>query len=161
MKEICVIGGGPSGVFAAYFAASKGDRVTIIERNEELMKKLLLTGNGKCNYSNSDLKSEYYNFGENHPFAEILEKYDSSWLENFFKERGMLTYQKDSLKYPRSERADTVKSILSRMINEKNIRIVFGKKVVSVEKNKGAKTEKKGEEKPVLVYNDKDSGVLF
>ena len=134
MTDICVIGGGPAGVMAAYAAASCGKKVTLIDRNEEPLKKLLLTGNGKCNYSNADLKSDAYNFGQDHPFWEVLKEYDSEWLEEFFKERGMLTYKKDSLKYPRSERSDSLKNLLMDLLSEKNVEIVRGKKVVSVKK---------------------------
>ncbi|MBO4775087.1 MAG: aminoacetone oxidase family FAD-binding enzyme [Lachnospiraceae bacterium] len=134
MTDICVIGGGPAGVMAAYAAASCGKKVTLIDRNEEPLKKLLLTGNGKCNYSNADLKSDAYNFGKDHPFWNVLKEYDSEWLEEFFKERGMLTYKKDSLKYPRSERSDSLKNLLMDLLSEKNVEIVRGKKVVSVKK---------------------------
>ena len=49
MTDICVIGGGPAGVFACFFAAKDNKKVTLIERNDDVLKKLLLTGNGKCN----------------------------------------------------------------------------------------------------------------
>ena len=75
MANICVVGGGPAGAMAAYAAASCGNKVTLIERNEEPFKKLLLTGSGKCNYSNSDLKSDSYNFGQNHPFWKACQIY--------------------------------------------------------------------------------------
>ena len=134
MSNICVIGGGPAGAMAAYAAASCGNKVTLIERNEEPLKKLLLTGSGKCNYSNSDLKSDSYNFGQNHPFWKVLDELDSEWLEEFFKEKGMLTLKKDSLKYPRSERSDTVKKLLYSMLLDEKVEIVTGKKAVSVKK---------------------------
>ena len=134
MSNICVIGGGPAGAMAAYAAASCGNKVTLIERNEEPLKKLLLTGSGKCNYSNSDLKSDSYNFGQNHPFWKVLGELDSDWLEEFFKEKGMLTLKKDSLKYPRSERSDTVKKLLYSMLLDEKVEIVTGKKAVSVKK---------------------------
>ena len=134
MSNICVIGGGPAGAMAAYAAASCGNKVTLIERNEEPLKKLLLTGSGKCNYSNSDLKSDSYNFGQNHPFWKVLGELDSDWLEEFFKEKGMLTLKKDSLKYPRSERSDTVKKLLYSLLLDEKVEIVTGKKAVSVKK---------------------------
>ena len=65
MKKIVVVGGGPAGMMAAYAAAANGGLVTLIDRNDKLANKLLLTGNGKCNYSNEDMSFEYYNFDEN------------------------------------------------------------------------------------------------
>ena len=160
MSNICVIGGGPAGAMAAYAAASCGNKVTLIERNEEPLKKLLLTGSGKCNYSNSDLKSDSYNFGQNHPFWKVLDELDSEWLEDFFKEKGMLTLKKDSLKYPRSERSDTVKKLLYSMLLDEKVEIVTGKKAVSVKKM--SEGESNGEYNKeagafVVTFEDKDS----
>ncbi|MCR4648802.1 MAG: aminoacetone oxidase family FAD-binding enzyme [Lachnospiraceae bacterium] len=144
MKEICIIGAGPAGIMASYAAADGDCRITVIERNIETLKKLCLTGNGRCNFSNEDLKSEYYNFDDKHPFAGILEEYDSEWLESLFKENGMLAIKRDGLKYPRSEKAETVKETLMNMAREKKVRFLFSKKAVSAEKIRSdGKTEKK------------------
>ena len=137
MTDICVIGGGPAGVFACFFAANENNKVTLIERNEDVLRKLLLTGNGKCNYSNSDLKSEFYNFGKDHPYSTLIEEFDSEKLEEFFMDRGMPTYAKNNCKYPRSERAETVKNVLSEMLAEKKVEVITGRKVVSAEKRQG------------------------
>lgn len=149
MTDICVIGGGPAGVFACFFAAKDNKRVTLIERNEDVLKKLLLTGNGKCNYSNSDLKSEYYNFGKDHPYSKLIEEFDSEKLEEFFMDRGMPTYGKNNCKYPRSERAETVKNVLTEMLTEKKIEILTGRKVVSAEYRPGKKTGENAQSKPL------------
>ena len=161
MANICVVGGGPAGAMAAYAAASCGNKVTLIERNEEPFKKLLLTGSGKCNYSNSDLKSDSYNFGQNHPFWKVLEELNSDWLEEFFKEKGMLTYKKDSLKYPRSERSDTVKKLLSSMLLEKKVDIVTRKKAVSIKKKSEGETNGEyNKEAGCFVVTFEDGGEL-
>ena len=152
MTDICIIGGGPAGITAALSAASRGKKVTIIERNEEPLKKLLLTGSGKCNYSNSDLKSDYYNFGQNHPFSKVIEEYDSEWLENFFMEKGMLTYKKECLKYPRNERSDTLKNLLLDLISKEGVKTINNKKVVSVQKNDESDNLKE--------YNDSRAGFV-
>ena len=153
MTDVCVIGGGPAGVFASYFAAVN-QKVTLIERNENVLKKLLLTGNGKCNYSNSDLKSEYYSFGKDHPYSKIIEEFDSEKLEEFFMDRGMPTYGKNGYKYPRSERAETVKNVLTEMLEEKKIKVITGKKVVSAEYRPGKKTDDERLSRPLT---DKDA----
>ena len=153
MTDVCVIGGGPAGVFASYFAAVN-QKVTLIERNENVLKKLLLTGNGKCNYSNSDLKSEYYSFGKDHPYSKIIEEFDSEKLEEFFMDRGMPTYGKNGYKYPRSERAETVKNVLTEMLEEKKIKVITGKKVVSAEYRPGKKTD---DERLSRALTDKDA----
>ncbi len=140
MIETGIIGAGAAGLMAAYAAAGDDTKVTVIERNNEPLKKLCLTGNGRCNFSNADLSGKFFNFGENHPFSKILEEYDSNWLENLFKENGMLSINKDGLKYPRSEKAVTVKDTLLKMVKEKNVEILTSEKVTAIEK--GTTTEK-------------------
>ena len=53
MKKVIIIGGGPAGIMSAISAAKRGNEVTILEQNSELGKKLLITGNGRCNITNS------------------------------------------------------------------------------------------------------------
>ena len=60
MKTV-IVGAGASGLVAAIFAARKGEEVTLIERNDQVGKKLLITGNGKCNYFNVHQELKYYN----------------------------------------------------------------------------------------------------
>jgi len=62
MKQIrvCVIGGGASGLIASIFAAKEGAAVTLLEKNEKPAKKLLMTGNGRCNFTNEYQKLDIY-----------------------------------------------------------------------------------------------------
>ena len=53
MSKVIVIGGGPAGAMAAIAAAENGHRVTLLEKNEKLGKKLYITGKGRCNVTNS------------------------------------------------------------------------------------------------------------
>ena len=59
MKNVIVVGGGASGLMAAYTAASKGHRVTLIEKNEKVGKKIYITGKGRCNLTNDCDPSEF------------------------------------------------------------------------------------------------------
>ena len=142
MKRICIIGGGPAGVMAAIAAAESGEKVTLIERNDMLLKKLLLTGNGRCNYSNENITLDGYNFDESHLFSKILEELDSKWLENFFYENGMLTKKQGDLMYPRSEKAETVRNTLIEILRENNVEILLSKKVVGVKSHIDGNAEK-------------------
>ena len=60
MKQVVIIGGGASGLTAAITAARNGKDVTIIEKNNKCGKKLLITGNGKCNFWNQDQNINHY-----------------------------------------------------------------------------------------------------
>ena len=61
-KQIGVIGGGAAGMMAAITAAREGAKVTIFERNDRVGKKILQTGNGKCNLTNLDMRPDCYTF---------------------------------------------------------------------------------------------------
>lgn len=52
-KNIIVVGGGAAGMLAAYFAAEAGNKVTLLEKNEKLGKKIYITGKGRCNLTNA------------------------------------------------------------------------------------------------------------
>ena len=58
--KVLVLGGGPAGMTAAIAAAGKGAEVLLLEQNDRVGKKLLLTGNGKCNYTNLELDAARY-----------------------------------------------------------------------------------------------------
>ena len=60
MKRVIIIGGGPSAFTAAIYASQRGSSVKILERNSTPLKKLLMTGNGKCNYFNEDYSLGHY-----------------------------------------------------------------------------------------------------
>ena len=72
--DVVVIGGGASGLVAAIYAARKGKKVTILEKNKSCGKKILITGNGKCNYWNSNQSLDNYHTNNIHnlTFQSIL-----------------------------------------------------------------------------------------
>ena len=59
MKNVCIIGGGASGLMAAYAAAENGNDVFLIEKNEKLGKKIYITGKGRCNLTNDVPPTEF------------------------------------------------------------------------------------------------------
>ena len=99
-KKVGIIGGGASGMMAAVTAAGAAD-VTILEHTARIGKKILSTGNGKCNYTNRTLsKDDYYC---DHPsfVAHALSKFDDQAASAFFAAHGMLTSEKrDGYCYP-------------------------------------------------------------
>ena len=59
MSRVLVVGGGASGMVASIYAAKNGNEVILVDKNNNLGKKILLTGNGKCNYWNNDISLEH------------------------------------------------------------------------------------------------------
>lgn len=111
--RIVIIGGGASGLAAAITAARQDADVTILEHKDRVGKKILMTGNGKCNLTNlSDYHGKYY--GENiKSIYGVLSRFTPMDTIEFFKEIGLYTKQKkDGGIYPVSEQASAVLDVL-------------------------------------------------
>ena len=76
MKDVVIIGGGASGLAAAISAARLGATVTILEKNNKCGKKLLITGNGRCNFWNEDQDIVHYHSCNKDLLAEFLDNDD-------------------------------------------------------------------------------------
>lgn len=118
-RSVCVAGGGASGMMAAIAAARAGAKVTLLEKNDRLGKKILMTGNGKCNLTNLDMGVSAYGIEDEASLAgKVLEQFDEKKLMEFFKEMGMdVTVTRDSYVYPRTQAAATVLNVLRRALN--------------------------------------------
>ena len=107
--EIAVIGGGASGLIAAITARKAGKKVTILERKERILKKVLVTGNGRCNLTNARASISNY-FGKNILLIEnILNNFTSQNVMDFFYELGVICNEEERGKvYPLSGQASSV-----------------------------------------------------
>ena len=88
--DVIVIGGGPAGMFAAITAAQRGSRVLLLERNDRLGKKLLITGKGRCNVTNDCEPAEVLqNIPRNGRFLySSMEKFPPSEIMAFLERGG-------------------------------------------------------------------------
>ncbi|MCU6746708.1 NAD(P)/FAD-dependent oxidoreductase [Faecalicatena acetigenes] len=106
--KIAVIGGGASGMMAAVAAASEGADVFIVEQKERIGKKLLSTGNGRCNFTNLRQEPVFYH-SENTQFPwHIIEKFHAQDAISFFLQLGVYSRNKDGYLYPHSNQASAV-----------------------------------------------------
>lgn len=121
--EVCVIGGGASGMMAAIAAAKNGANVYILEKNDRVGKKLLSTGNGKCNLTNLDFSIDKYNSTDNKQLAKYFELFNPKSTIAFFGECGLLLKNKSGYIYPSCEQASVVLDVLRHMMD------VFGVKI--------------------------------
>ena len=94
-KQIGVIGGGAAGMMAAITAAKEGAQVTILERNDRVGKKILQTGNGKCNLGNRALSVECYHGGDLEWIRDVLEHFDTEDTIRFFQSIGLMVKEKN------------------------------------------------------------------
>ncbi len=135
MKKIAIIGGGASGMMAAIAAAENGAEVTIFEKNDRIGKKILATGNGKCNFSNLDFKVNYYNGTDTEYLPELFAQFSVQDTIAFFQDAGMLCKEKNGYLYPLSEQASTVLDILRLKIKQKKIKVELQANITSLMKN--------------------------
>lgn len=114
METVIVIGGGASGILAALTAAEdKNHRVLLLERQQRIGRKLLATGNGRCNLTNSAAAPENYH-GENPAFAlPALEAFPPQAALDYFHGLGLLTQEEEGGRvYPLSNSANSVLDVL-------------------------------------------------
>lgn len=121
MKKIVVIGGGVSGLIAAIHAKNKNNRVIILERNNTCGKKILVTGNGRCNYSNSNQDINHYHSSSSDNLESIINQGNISAFLDFYKSIGIIPKVKNGYYYPYSNQAVTVQQALLRKVNELDI----------------------------------------
>lgn len=128
-RRIAVIGGGAAGMMAAITAGGLGAAVTLYERNDRVGKKLLSTGNGKCNFTNVDLQLSHY-FSRDLPAAwDVLQQFDNQAALNFFHEAGLMTKERRGGLYPAAEQASVVLDILRLQLERKFVEVRTENKV--------------------------------
>ncbi|MDF2989398.1 MAG: flavoprotein [Eubacterium sp.] len=135
--KIAVIGGGASGLMAAIAAARKGAEVTIYEKLNKVGKKILATGNGRCNYTNMNMSIDRYH-GKNIKSVEnILNFFDLNKTLNFFENLGINPYVGELGKvYPSSLQASSVLDVLRYEAERLKIQEVTDFEVIELRKNK-------------------------
>ena len=134
MNSVGVIGAGASGMIAALEAAGNGAKVTILERKDKVGKKILATGNGRCNFTNSYLNADCY-YTDNTDFInDVFRRFDNSDLVRYFCSLGLITKDKNGYYYPQCEQASSVVDVFYSALKEKQVEIVTGCEVVSVKK---------------------------
>ncbi len=134
--NIAVIGGGVSGMIAAIAASDNGADVTIFEHMPRMGRKLLLTGSGKCNLSNTDMDPAHFHGGDPELIARILDKCSSKDTLEFFGRLGLYTRERKGYLYPYCEQASAVVDVLRFAIRDKAIDVHTETDIKRIEKLK-------------------------
>lgn len=145
--DIAVIGGGPAGIMAAGIAAENGAKVVLIEKNNLLGQKLLITGKGRCNITNAeeDLSTFIEAFGKKGKFLySALQSFGVKNIINFFNEKGLETkVERGNRVFPVSDQSSDVLEILKAYLKKNKVRVLnnhtaikFTKKRSGIEKIK-------------------------
>ena len=125
-----VIGGGPAGMFAAITAASQGQRVLLLERNDRLGRKLLITGKGRCNVTNDCSGQEVLqNTPRNGRFLySAMTAFPPEKTKAFFEERGCaLKTERGNRVFPVTDRASSILECLQSELRRQNVTVKTGR----------------------------------
>ena len=113
MQQVLVLGGGASGLAAALAAARAGARVTVLERNAKPGKKLLATGNGRCNLDNTGIAPERYFTSDPAGLKPLLAAVNAADPLGWFESLGLYTRTDEAGRvYPYSNQAADVLALL-------------------------------------------------
>lgn len=132
------MGGGAAGMTAAIFAAERGAGVLLLEHMEQIGKKILVTGNGKCNYTNRMQEVSHYRGDEP---AFVMSAFAQFGLEQtlaFFEELGIYPKEKNGYFYPASEQASSVLEVMKMRLQRLGVTIHCGVGIRSIEKTDGS-----------------------
>ena len=117
MNTIAIIGGGASGMMAAIFAARKGAKVLLLEQNDRLGKKILVTGNGRCNYTNTYQDTSCYRSEQPDFITQVLDQFPAEKVIAFY---GVDNPPAFSLEYT-SDMLQIMGSFLKSCIRRRNL----------------------------------------
>jgi predicted Rossmann fold flavoprotein len=129
--DVAVIGGGPAGMLAAGSAAERGARVVLLERKARLGRKLALTGDGRCNLTNTDRMDDFVRaFGPNGAFLyRAFSEFSNRDLVDFFNGLGVATKEEAGGRiFPASDRAERVVDALERYMRRQGVAVRLGRR---------------------------------
>ena len=133
MKKILVIGAGASGMMAAIQAARNGNQVTIYEKGDRIGKKILATGNGKCNLTNLSMGSEFYYTDDTDKLMRCLNIFSEKDTLSFFEKMGLMVRERDGYVYPYCEQAAVVLDVLRGVLEQEQIKVVTSVEGISIQ----------------------------
>lgn len=135
MARVLIVGGGASGLVASIYAANKNNNVILIDKNNNCGKKILITGNGKCNYWNKDISLKHYNSSNLDILDKIIVDENKIEIENLFNRLGIIPKIRDNYCYPNSNQATSIQTALILEAKLSGIDIHNNEEVMSIIKN--------------------------
>lgn len=140
MSNVIIIGGGAAGMMAAITAARNNNKVTLIEKNEKLGKKLFITGKGRCNFTNAGDEEDIFNsIVTNKKFMySSLRGFSNYDCMGFFDELGLkFKIERGNRVFPESDHSSDVIGALSRQMKKLGVNVLLNTQVVVVNEENG------------------------
>lgn len=144
MVKVGIIGAGPAGIFAAINLKNSNNEVYLLDKNDRIGRKLLLTGNGRCNITSGKV---YDNFLDhiirNKEFLySSFSTFDNFAMIDFLNREGIQTIiEEDDKVFPKSMRATDIVNLFERLIKERDVKFLPNTKVKSITKDENFKLE--------------------
>ncbi len=132
--KIVIVGAGISGIVSA-IKLGKNNEVIVLEHNDKPLKKLLLTGNGKCNYFNDDFNENKYFSYDKDLINRFINDNNKKKLLSFYDGIGLIPKIKNGYYYPSSNQAYTVYNALLKEANNNNVKIIYNYDVKDIKKD--------------------------
>lgn len=146
MKKVAIIGAGAAGVMCSIYAAGRNTHVVLFDKNISLGKKILVTGNGRCNYWNDNQDLCHYHSSEEKLLSSIITPKIQKDVLDFFDSLGIVPNIKNGYYYPYSNQASSIRDLLEEEARKRGVIFSFSSEVVDVYQENA---------KFVIVYSDK------
>ena len=131
MYDVIIIGAGASGMMAAATAASKGARVALLEHKDDIGKKILATGNGRCNFTNTDMSVNRFH-GSKALIKNGLSQFDYADTIRYFEKLGIPAYDNAGYIYPNSRQAASVVAAFRMELMRLHVDVKTGIKITEI-----------------------------
>lgn len=129
-KSVLVVGGGAAGMMAALAAGARGAHVIVLERMDKLGKKILVTGNGRCNITNTRQELFRYHGAPSEFTARVLQSFPVAKTMDLFRTLGLACVEEDEGRvYPSCGQASAVLNVLRFEMERRNVRVYCGAEV--------------------------------
>ena len=132
--KIAIVGGGPSGLCASIKAKNSNNEVFLFDKNNDFGKKLLLTGNGKCNYWNNNQSLTKYHSNNEELLNNIITVENLKNTKNFLDSLGLISIEKNGWYYPYTNLSSSVKSALVNAARSKGVIFKNNCEITKIEK---------------------------
>lgn len=139
MYDIIIIGAGASGMMAAITAARCGAKTALIEHKNDIGKKVLATGNGRCNFTNKDMSATHFH-GSKVLVENGLKRFNEKDCLDFFASIGIPAYDNNGYIYPNSKQASSIVSALRMELNRLKVDIKVSSDVTGIKYDKKKNT---------------------
>ncbi|MBR2712577.1 MAG: aminoacetone oxidase family FAD-binding enzyme [Bacilli bacterium] len=135
MKRIVIVGAGVSGLTAAIKVKNDNNEVMLLEKNSEVGKKILITGNGRCNFLNDKFDPTYFHSVKENNLKTIIVEENKNKVLDFITELGIEYKIKNGYYYPFTNKASTIRDTFLEEVLRRNIKIKYNYNVEKIEKN--------------------------